>query len=247
MSEEQPPTGSTQEISKALADISDRAQVLIRDEIDLAKLEVTTKAKTIGKGAGIGIGAGIIIFYAVGLILVGLSLLAWYLLPVPDTALFWGFFLVAGVLLLVAGLAAQRERAPVQHRRRRVPVQIPDHRQHRQALAAVQAQLRLAHVQGHLLGRQVPAQELDLHRPRALRRGNDITAVQLAPARRQRQLQRPQHRRGVTQGEGDEVLGLLLQQQLERLIEDAHPRRARVGAPGGPRSRGRSLRHGRAP
>jgi len=106
VSEEQPPTGSTQEISQALADISDRAQVLIRDEIDLAKLEVTTKAKTIGKGAGIGIGAGIIIFYAVGLILVGLSLLAWYLLPVPDTALFWGFFLVAGILLLVAGLAA---------------------------------------------------------------------------------------------------------------------------------------------
>jgi Putative Actinobacterial Holin-X, holin superfamily III len=100
------PTGSTQEISKAIADITERAQVLVRDEIELAKLEVTGKVKTIGRGAGIGIAAGVFIFYAIGLILVGLSLLAWYLLPsVPDTAYFWGFFLVAGVLIVIAGLA----------------------------------------------------------------------------------------------------------------------------------------------
>lgn len=99
-----PPTGSTQEISKALADISERAQTLIRDEIDLAKLEVTGKVKTIGKGAAVAIAAGVFLFFAIGLILIGLSYLAWYLL-FPDETYFWGFFLVAGILIIIAGLA----------------------------------------------------------------------------------------------------------------------------------------------
>jgi len=99
------PTGSTQEISKAIAEISERAQVLIRDEIELAKLEVTGKAKTIGKGAAVGVAAGVFAIFAISLILSGFAWLAWYLLPVPDNAYFWGFFLVAGVLLVFAGLA----------------------------------------------------------------------------------------------------------------------------------------------
>ena len=105
MSLEPPPTGSTQEISKAIAEISERAQVLIRDEVELAKLELTGKAKTIGRGAAVAIAAGVFGMFAVSLILNGLSWLAWYLLPVPDTAFFWGFFLIAGILLIIAGLA----------------------------------------------------------------------------------------------------------------------------------------------
>lgn len=105
MSPEPTPTGSTQEISKAIAEISERAQVLIRDEIELAKLEVTGKAKTIGRGAAVAVAAGVFAIFAVSLILTGFSWLAWYLLPVPDTAYFWGFFLVAGILLILAGLA----------------------------------------------------------------------------------------------------------------------------------------------
>ena len=105
MSPDPTPTGSTQEISKAIAEISERAQVLIRDEIELAKLEVTGKAKTIGKGAAVGVAAGVFAIFAISLILSGFAWLAWYLLPVPDNAYFWGFFLVAGVLLVFAGLA----------------------------------------------------------------------------------------------------------------------------------------------
>lgn len=104
MSPEGGPTGSTQEISAAIAQITERAQVLVRDEIDLAKLELTGKAKTLGTGAAVAAAAGGFLFFATMLILEGLSWLAWYEL-FPDSEFFWGFFLVAAILLVVAALA----------------------------------------------------------------------------------------------------------------------------------------------
>ncbi len=104
MSPDPAPTGSTQEISAAIAQITERAQTLIRDEIDLAKLEVTGKAKTLGIGAAVAAAAGGFLFFSTMLLLEGLAWLAWYEL-FPDSEFFWGFFLVAGILLVVAALA----------------------------------------------------------------------------------------------------------------------------------------------
>ena len=95
---------STANIAQAIQEVSDRAQILVREEIELAKAEVTEKLTTLIRGAVIGIVAGV--FALVGLLFVlhGFAWLAYYLLPTPTLTVFWGYFLVAGVLFLLGGL-----------------------------------------------------------------------------------------------------------------------------------------------
>jgi Putative Actinobacterial Holin-X, holin superfamily III len=96
---------STQNIAQAIQEVSDRAQLLVREEIELAKAEVTAKISTLVRGAVIGIVGGI--FAVVGLLFLlhGFAWLAYYLLPTATNTVFWGYFLVAGVLFLLGGLA----------------------------------------------------------------------------------------------------------------------------------------------
>ena len=99
------PTGSPQQISAALQEVTERAQVIVREEIELAKLEVTQKVQRLAKGAVIGIVAGVFALAALSLILQGFAWLAYYALPVATLAYFWGFFLVAAVLLVLGAIA----------------------------------------------------------------------------------------------------------------------------------------------
>ena len=62
------------------------------------------KATVFGRGAAVGAAAGAFVVGALILILQGLAWLAWYLI-FPDDQFFWGFFLVAFLLLLVAAIA----------------------------------------------------------------------------------------------------------------------------------------------
>ena len=96
--------GANTKIAQAIQEVSDRAQILVREEIELAKAEVTEKLTTLIRGAVIGIVAGV--FALVGLLFVlhGFAWMAYYLLPVPNQTYFWGFFLVAGVLFVLGGL-----------------------------------------------------------------------------------------------------------------------------------------------
>jgi hypothetical protein len=50
------------------------------------------------------VAAGVFAVFALSLLLQGFAWLAWYLI-FPGNTYFWGFFLVAGVLLLIGGLA----------------------------------------------------------------------------------------------------------------------------------------------
>jgi hypothetical protein len=95
---------STANIAQAIQEVSDRAQILVREEIELAKAEVTAKLTTLIRGAVIGIIAGVFALAGLLFLLHGFSWLAYYLLPVPNQTVFWGFFLVAGVLFLLGGL-----------------------------------------------------------------------------------------------------------------------------------------------
>jgi uncharacterized membrane protein YqjE len=97
--------GSGANIAQAIQEVSDRAQILVREEIELAKAEVTEKVTVLIRGAVIGILAGVFALFGLVLLLHGFAWLAYYLLPVPTNTVFWGFFLVAGVLFLVGGLA----------------------------------------------------------------------------------------------------------------------------------------------
>ena len=74
---------------------------LVRDEIKLAQVEMTSKGKQIGIGAGAFAGAGLIALYAVG------CLLACAIIALSGVVAAWLAALIIGLALLaVAGIAA---------------------------------------------------------------------------------------------------------------------------------------------
>ena len=96
--------GQSQSIAGAVQEISERATTIIREEIELAKAEVQQKVNQLIRGVVIGTAAGIFIGTALLFVLHGAAWLAWFELFGPGE-FFWGFFVVAGVLFVLGGLA----------------------------------------------------------------------------------------------------------------------------------------------
>ncbi|HWX96800.1 MAG TPA: phage holin family protein [Solirubrobacteraceae bacterium] len=94
-----------QNIATAIAEVSERATLLIHEEIELAKAEVTEKATKLVRGAVVGIAAGVFFVMALIFVLVGCAWLLYYYLPGNDFTYFWGFFAMA-LILIVLGVAA---------------------------------------------------------------------------------------------------------------------------------------------
>ncbi|HLL92078.1 MAG TPA: phage holin family protein [Solirubrobacteraceae bacterium] len=92
-------------VAAAIAEVSERATLLVREEIELAKAEVAEKATKLIKGAVVGVAAGIFFMTALVFALVGCAWLLYYFLPVGDFAFFWGFFAMAVILVLLGVLA----------------------------------------------------------------------------------------------------------------------------------------------
>jgi hypothetical protein len=92
-------------IAQALQEVTDRAQVLVREEIELAKAEVSQKAAKLAKGAVVAAAAGGFVLGALVMLLFGFAELAWWAIPFPSTQKFWAYFTVAAILLALAGLA----------------------------------------------------------------------------------------------------------------------------------------------
>ncbi|MGH2917885.1 MAG: phage holin family protein [Solirubrobacteraceae bacterium] len=95
----------THDLSQTVQEISERAALLVREEIELAKAEIEAKVKKLLKGIVVGISAGIFVITGVLFLLHGFAWLAWFVLPVDRNGFFWGFFFVAGLLFLLGGLA----------------------------------------------------------------------------------------------------------------------------------------------
>jgi uncharacterized membrane protein YqjE len=105
MTDQQTPQDTTtQNIAQAIQEVSERAQLLVREEIELAKAEVSAKVTKLVKGAVIGVTAGIFAVFGLLFLLHGLAWLAWFEL-FPDEQFFWGFLVVAGLLFLMGALA----------------------------------------------------------------------------------------------------------------------------------------------
>jgi predicted phage tail protein len=96
---------NSQTIVDAINEVSDKAQLLVREEIELARAEITTKLTTLARGAAVGAAAGIFVIAGLVIFLHGLAWLAYWVVPVPDGTFFWGFFIVAGVLFVLGGIA----------------------------------------------------------------------------------------------------------------------------------------------
>lgn len=104
----QPPE-EDKSVGELVFDVSERASSLIRDEIELAKAEVSEKVGKILRGSAVGVAAGVFAFLALILAMHGI---AWLLndLFFDDEA--WpGYFVEAALFLLIAaaaGFAAYR-------------------------------------------------------------------------------------------------------------------------------------------
>jgi hypothetical protein len=92
---------------KSLGDIvsrvSENASTLIREEVELAKVEIELKLKNMARGAAVGAAAGFFAFLA---LIFAFHTLAWGLDDAFFSSSIWpGFAIVAGGLLLLGGLA----------------------------------------------------------------------------------------------------------------------------------------------
>ncbi len=96
----------THDLSQTVQEISERASLLVREEIELAKAEVTEKVTKLLRGIVIGLAAGFFVSIGLLFLLHGMAWLAWYLLPTGNNlSFFWGFFVVAALLFLAGGFA----------------------------------------------------------------------------------------------------------------------------------------------
>jgi uncharacterized membrane protein YqjE len=86
-------------VGELVFEVSDRASVLIREEIELAKTEVTEKFNSLLRGSVTGLVAGIFVLLALALGMLGI---AWLLNDEVFNNEWAGFFVEAGVFLLIA-------------------------------------------------------------------------------------------------------------------------------------------------
>jgi len=107
-----PPPGPEPEersVSDLVFDVSQRASTLVREEIELAKTEVSEKVGKLLRGSAVGVAAGVFAFLALILVMEGF---AWLLNEELFDGKAWpGFFVEAAIFLLVAagaGLFAYR-------------------------------------------------------------------------------------------------------------------------------------------
>jgi uncharacterized membrane protein YqjE len=104
-----PDNNDTSELGQAIQDVSERVSLLVREEIELAKVEVTEKVTKLIKGAVVGIVAGV--FAVFGLVYL-LHSLAWLIYDLLASDSPWlGFLIVAAALFVLgvlAGLLAAR-------------------------------------------------------------------------------------------------------------------------------------------
>ena len=97
-------TRSQTTLADAVTQVSERASLLVREEIELAKAEMSEKVSKLVRGAVVGIVAGV--FFIVGLLFLlnAAAWGAWRLLD--DGANYWLGFLVVAVALFVLGALA---------------------------------------------------------------------------------------------------------------------------------------------
>ncbi len=84
-------------LATAVAEVSERVSLLVREEIELAKVEVTQKAISIGRGAAAAAAGAVFGVFAV---VFGLLTLAWGLNSL-FSSLWYGFAIVFILLLLL--------------------------------------------------------------------------------------------------------------------------------------------------
>jgi uncharacterized membrane protein YqjE len=98
-----PPPQDERSVAELVFDVSERASTLVREEIELAKTEISEKVGKILRGSAVGVAAGIFAFLALILVMEGI---AWLLNEEVFDGRAWpGFFIEAALFLLIAAAA----------------------------------------------------------------------------------------------------------------------------------------------
>jgi uncharacterized membrane protein YqjE len=95
------PPNSTDDksVGELIFDVSEKVSTLIREEVELAKAEISEKVGKILRGSAVGVAAGTFAFLALILIMEGI---AWLLNEEVFNNAWAGFFIEAAVFLLIA-------------------------------------------------------------------------------------------------------------------------------------------------
>jgi H+/Cl- antiporter ClcA len=99
-----PQDSADKSLGEIVSDVSEKASLLVREEIELAKAEVTAKVTSLGKGAGIAAAAGVFLIFAITMLFHGL---AWLLddLFGWDDSIWPGFLIMFALLTILAAIA----------------------------------------------------------------------------------------------------------------------------------------------
>lgn len=97
----------TSELGRTVQEVAEKAQLLVREEIELAKAEMSDKVSKLVKGAIVGAVAAV---FLIGALLFGLHAVAWGLWGVlsddGDGGTIWLGFAVLTLILIVLGAVA---------------------------------------------------------------------------------------------------------------------------------------------
>ena len=103
-----PKNGADKNIGELVSDVSEKASLLVREEIELAKAEIASKAKKLAGGAAVAAAAGVFLIFAFVMLL---HTIAWLLADAFDMEIWAGYAMVTLLLVLLAlfaGLIAAR-------------------------------------------------------------------------------------------------------------------------------------------
>lgn len=89
-------------MGEIVAEVSEKASMLVRQEIELAKTEVGEKVAKLGKGAAVGAAAAVFLVFA---LIYLFHALAWLFTDLLNSDPWAGYLIVFGILLLLGALA----------------------------------------------------------------------------------------------------------------------------------------------
>jgi uncharacterized membrane protein YqjE len=90
-------------LGEIVAEVSEKASLLVREEIELARAEIKDKISKLTRGAAVAAAAGVFLIFAVTMLFHGL---AWFLFDLFNFSQVWmGYAIVTGGLFLLAALA----------------------------------------------------------------------------------------------------------------------------------------------
>jgi uncharacterized membrane protein YqjE len=97
-----PPNRSDQSVGELVSDAAARTSTLVREEIELAKAEISEKVNELIRGSVVAIVAGVFLFFALILIMEGV---AWLLNDLVFDNFWLGFFVEAALFIVIGAIA----------------------------------------------------------------------------------------------------------------------------------------------